>query len=149
MLRLQDIMSTELRTIDGDEPAERAYEAMREWGVHHLLVVDGSHLLGVVTHRDLGGAKGRGTRENKLVGDLMVGKAICADARMTVREAARRMRHRSIGCLPVVRDEKLVGIITVSDLLDVIGRGVAKPIVRSERMPLSRRAPRTKSIHAT
>lgn len=146
MIRLQDIMSTELFTIEYDEPAERAYESLRQRNVHHLLVVDGKRLLGVITHRDLGGAKGRSLREGKLVTDLMESKAICADARMTIREAARKMRHRAIGCLPVTRDDKLVGIITVSDLLDLIGRGVEKVQVRSERVPLSRRAPRTKIL---
>lgn len=146
MLRLQDIMSTKLFTIAYDEPADRAYESMRQWGVHHLLVVDGERLLGVITHRDLGGAKGKNARDGKRVADLMEAKALCADVRMTVREAARRMRHRAIGCLPVTRNDKLVGIITVSDLLELIGRGVEKPVVRSERVPLSRRAPRTKFV---
>jgi acetoin utilization protein AcuB len=143
MLRLQDIMSTDLRTLDSMEPAERAYQCMREWKVHHILIVDGKELLGIVTHRDLGGGKGASVRKDKRVRDLMTDAPICGDARMTVREAARKMRHRYIGALPVLRDGKLVGILTVSDLLDLIGRGVTKPIVRSERRPLSRRAPKT------
>jgi CBS domain-containing protein len=37
------------------------------------------------------------------------------------------MRGRSIGCVPVVDRDRLVGIVTVSDLLEVLGRGIERP----------------------
>jgi predicted transcriptional regulator len=43
------------------------------------------------------------------------------------------MRGRGIGCLPVFDQDKLVGILTVTDLLDLIGRGLVRDAPRSER----------------
>jgi acetoin utilization protein AcuB len=40
----------------------------------------------------------------------------------TVREAANLLRGRHIGCLPIVEDGRLVGIVTVADLLDLLAR---------------------------
>ena len=140
MLRLQDIMSTDLKSIGPNEPAERAFTCMKQWSVHHLLVIEKGVVLGVITDHDLGGRAGSTMRRDRVVEDLMIAKPLCADASMTVRQAAKRMRHRSIGCLPVTRSGKVVGIITVSDLLDVIGRGVETHVVRAERKPLTRKS---------
>ncbi len=65
---------------------------------------------------------------------------VTADA--TIRQAANLMRGRGIGCLAIVADDKPVGIVTITDLLELIGRGVERPIERSKRWTLSRRGAR-------
>jgi predicted transcriptional regulator len=57
---------------------------------------------------------------------------------MTVRQAATLMRGWSIGCLPVVDGQGLVGIVTVSDLLGLIARGEARVPVRNGGKPPKR-----------
>jgi CBS domain-containing protein len=52
---------------------------------------------------------------------------------MTVRQAANRMWGRTEGAIPVLDGQKLVGIVTVSDLLDVLGRGVDRPATKQRR----------------
>ena len=52
---------------------------------------------------------------------------VTADRTDTVRVVANRMRGRSIGCVPVVDRERLIGIVTVSDLLEALGRGIDRP----------------------
>ena len=66
--------------------------------------------------------------------------SVTADA--TIRQAANLMRGRGIGCLAVVADEKPVGIVTITDLLELIGRGVERPIERSTRWTLRARGAR-------
>jgi acetoin utilization protein AcuB len=76
----------------------------------------------------------------------MSAPVISAAARMTVRKAANLLRGRTIGCLPVVEEGKLVGIVTISDLLERIGRGSERPIERGRRWILKGRGPRRKSV---
>jgi acetoin utilization protein AcuB len=64
---------------------------------------------------------------------------------MTLRQAANRMRGRSIGCLPVVEGDDLVGIVTTTDLLELLGRGLTRVPVKGRGRPtLATRGPRHK-----
>jgi len=54
----------------------------------------------------------------------------------------RTWRDRAIGSLPVVDKGRLVGIVTISDLLSQVGRGAEKPVVRGTRWTLRDRGPR-------
>jgi CBS domain-containing protein len=58
-----------------------------------------------------------------------------------VRKAANLMRGRSIGCLVVSVAERAVGIITVADLLELIGRGTERPVAATTRWTLKHRTP--------
>jgi CBS domain-containing protein len=49
------------------------------------------------------------------------------------------MRGRTIGSLPVVEKGRLAGIVTVTDLLDLIGRGVERPVEKGKRWTLKHR----------
>jgi CBS domain-containing protein len=138
-MRLQDIMSSSVRTVSPDEPAGAAFERMRQERIHHLVVMRGKQVVGVVSERDLGSVHGEEFRRNHTVGDFISTPAISAPPSMTVREAANLMRGQSIGSLPVTENGKLVGIVTISDLLEVIGRGVEKPIQNRTRWTLRHR----------
>jgi acetoin utilization protein AcuB len=113
---------------------------MRSAKIRHLVVVRGRKVLGVLSDRDLG----LGTRES--VVDVMTEHAISASPDMTIRKAANLLRGRSVGCLPVMEDGKLVGIVTTTDLLERIGRGAERPISRGKRWTLKGRGPRRKSV---
>ena len=52
----------------------------------------------------------------------------------TVRQAANLMRGRGIGCLAVVDDDKPIGIGTITDVLELIGRGVERPVEQGKRL---------------
>ena len=73
-------------------------------------------------------------------------QVVTAPADATIRQAANLMRGRGIGCLAVVADEKPVGIVTITDLLELIGRGVERPIERSTRWTLHRAAARATRV---
>jgi acetoin utilization protein AcuB len=67
---------------------------------------------------------------------------VTASPQMTVRQAANLMRGRGIGCLAVIEGARPVGILTTTDLLELIGRGADRPIERSTRWTLRRRGAR-------
>ncbi|HVO50341.1 MAG TPA: CBS domain-containing protein [Thermoanaerobaculia bacterium] len=145
-MRVQDVMTQDVRTISAADTAEAAYATMKALNVHHLVVHDGdASLVGVVSMHDLGAPAQDGFRRTHRVADVMSTQVVTAEPDMTIRQAANLMRGRSIGCLPVVqrgRTSRLVGILTRFDLLGVIGQGVDGP-VHPDRRALKARAPRT------
>jgi len=56
-----------------------------------------------------------------------------------VREAANLMRGHGVSCLPVFNGRRLKGIVTVVDLLELIGRGTERPVRTVERLVLKDR----------
>jgi acetoin utilization protein AcuB len=136
MLRVGDIMSTAVETVQAGESAEKAHGRMREQDVHHLVVVDDVRVVGVISERDLGGRGGASLRRDRAVDDLMTSRVVTAKPDSTLREAAKLLRGRTIGCLPVLDGHKLVGIITLSDVLDTIIRGVERPTPTGRRRSL-------------
>jgi acetoin utilization protein AcuB len=112
---------------------------MRQAHVRHLVVVANQKVIGVLSDRDVPRNGGDGT-----VAEVMTKAVVTADPEETVRGVANRMRGRTIGCLPVVSGKKLVGIVTASDLLTLLGRGHDRPS-RAERHALNHRVPHRKS----
>jgi CBS domain-containing protein len=136
-MRLQDIMSTDVLTVAPGEAAGTAWERLWRARIHHLVVMNGRRVVGLLSDRDLGGARGQRMRDGRSVADLMTHSVVVAGPRTTVRQAANLMRGRSIGSLPVLDGGRLRGIVTIADLLGHIGHGGAK-----SRWTLARRGPR-------
>lgn len=134
MIRLQDIMNTDVKTIAPGAAAEQAWGLMQQFDIHHLVVVDGRDVVGVISARDLGGNRGASVRKNQIVSDLMVQKPVTAKPDDTLRQAANKLRGNGIGCLPVVADGKVKGIVTITDCLDLIGHGSSG---KDNRRPLT------------
>ena len=146
-MRVQDVMTRHVETIDGQESAQAAFRSMKLKHIRHLVVKSDSELVGVLSQRDLGVPDQDDFRERHRVADLMTTPVVTAGPEMPVRQAANLMRGRSIGCLPVVEEGKrtrLVGIVTVSDLLELLGRGIDRP-AQGRRVTLKARAPREDS----
>ena len=130
---VRDIMRSPAVAISADTTLQDAYRTMQEQGIRHLPVLEGEKLVGVVTDRDLRLATSAlapspfppGSR----VSAVMSAAPLTADASDPVEDAARTMRERKIGCLPVLDDGRLIGIVTGLDLLDALiahdGRGQA------------------------
>jgi CBS domain-containing protein len=140
-LRVSDIMSRPVRTIGANEPATAAWEAMRLHRIRHLVVADRDGcVVGVISASDLGGRKGDLLRSRRRVADLMTENVVAAQPETTVREAANLMRGHGVNCLPVfdARDH-LKGIVTVVDLLELLGRGAERPTVPATRAILKDR----------
>lgn len=123
-MRVQDVMTEDVKSIAPGAAAEDAWQLMRLHGIHHLVVAEGARAVGVLSDRDAGGRRGTAGRRHGAVADLMTAPAVMVEPTATVRRAANMMRGRSIGCLVVAKAGRPVGIVTVSDLLELVGRGV-------------------------
>ena len=119
-MRLENIMKTDIVTTFATESAEGAFKLMQMKRCHHLIVVGDEGVVGIVSERDLGGPHGEELRRGKTVADLMAQDIVTADVSTSLHEAADLMRGNSIGCLPIMEDGKLRGIITVTDLLKIL-----------------------------
>ena len=140
-MRVQDIMTEGIKTIRPEDSADVAWNLMRQHGIHHLVVRNGRDLVGLLSARDLGGPRGAAVRRGQSVAQLMTPEVMSVIPTTTVRQAANLMRGRSIGSLIVGSKQRPVGIITVSDLLDALGRGDENSAVPTRRR-VSTTAPR-------
>ncbi len=121
-------------TVAPDASFYEAENLIRSRGIRHLPVVDKQKkLLGLVTDRDIreagpSDASSLSIREmHYLLGKLQVSgfmtptdKLITVKPDTIVERAAQLMYEHKIGCLPVVEDKKLIGIITETDMLELL-----------------------------
>lgn len=111
-------MATELVTISKEASIQEALAVMKRHSIRHLPVVNAeSALLGWVTDADLRGVLIASMLEELTLEDVMVRKPYTAYPDMPLDEAAQIILEKRIGGMPVVDDERLVGIITVADIL--------------------------------
>jgi CBS domain-containing protein len=124
-------MSKAVETVKPAVHASEAKTRMRQKKIHHLVVTEGSKLAGVVSDRDLGGPRLPRVLGKWTVADLMTSPVVTVTTRTPVRRAAALMRGRSVGSLVVTSvNGKVAGIVTVSDLLELLAR---KPERQSNR----------------
>jgi acetoin utilization protein AcuB len=116
-MRIGRLMSREVETARPDEPAEVAWRRLHTSRINHLVVLRNGRVVGVISSKDLSRA-GAGLRHKRTVEELMTPGAVGASPTTSVQRAAELMQDRSIGCLPVLDNGTLVGMITVEDLQD-------------------------------
>ena len=127
-MKVRDIMVTELVTLQVAEQLSLASDIMNLARIRHLPIVEGERLVGIISQRDLFraslasvmGYDYAATRDHlKTVSikEAMVSEVITIEPETGIQEAGRVMLDKKIGCLPVVEDHRLVGIVTETDLL--------------------------------
>jgi acetoin utilization protein AcuB len=136
-MRLQDIMSSPVETIGPGAKVAEARSTMKRQGIHHMVVTSGRRIRGIVSTGDL-------TRvsSDEPVERVMSAPVVTASPSTTVRQAANILRGRPVGCLPVVEADRLVGMVTISDLLELLGKGAERPIERTTAWTLRGRGAR-------
>ena len=98
---------------------QEAIELMKEHSIRHLPVVDGEErLVGWVSDTDLRGVFIASMIEELTVGDVMIADPITVSSTDVLEQAALLITKHKIGGMPVLEDGKLVGIITVVDILE-------------------------------
>lgn len=147
-MRVNDIMSAHVKTVPITASADAAWAMMRGDRIHHLVVMDRKKVAGVFSARDAGGANGAPIRDGHQVGELMSRHVVTAEKNTPLKRVANLMRGHTIGSVVVVDKGKPVGIVTTSDLLELLGRGAIRPTPSSKRAPLNYRAPHTKRHRA-
>lgn len=133
---VQDIMQQPVITTTADAPLIDAYRAMEKQDIRHLPVMDRGRLAGIITDRDIRYAtrplQDDPSYARTAIAEIMTEDPITAGPLDPIEEAARLMRGEKIGCLPVLDGRELVGIVTVTNLLDAVIRltGLEKPGAR-------------------
>ncbi|MGQ9693583.1 MAG: CBS and ACT domain-containing protein [Thermodesulfobacteriota bacterium] len=110
-------MARKLVTITRQTSIHRAIEIMRKNSIRHLPVVEGDNLVGFVTEGDLRQASLLSMVDQVSIEDIMIKNPITISPEANLEEAARLIYKHKIGGLPVVEGKKLVGIITILDIL--------------------------------
>ncbi len=135
ILLVKDVMSHAVHTVKRNDQLAIADALMKQERVRHLPVIDeDGDVCAVVSQRDLfrGAllrALGYGSRaEDAVLKQVAVKEAMSAELQTTapdtpVADAARLMIERKIGCLPVIENGKLVGIVTETDFVRLIAEG--------------------------
>ena len=141
-MRIQDLMSTRVTSIAPDAEVSVAREKLRLEGINHLVVVNGKRVVGVVTRGDILQAP-----DDTLISQVMSHPAVTTSPEVTMRRAAGVMRGRGVGCLPVVEEGRLVGIVTTSDLLTALAKGEIHAAPPRERVILRKRGARKQPAH--
>ena len=130
MLTVRDLMSTNPDTVRPDTPLRAVIQTMKLAGGRQLPVVDEhGHLVGIVTDRDVRLAMNspmdlpeRGQEADLVVSETtascMTPDPITVSSDTPAYRAAEVLSTYKFGALPVVDDDELVGIITVTDFLD-------------------------------
>jgi len=117
---IERIMTTPARTIGPDSTLEDAARLMARENLHHLPVVEGGRLAGMVSASDL---IGRDTPDagRKRVGDVMQREPVALSRTSTLQDAAVLLSSGSYHSLPVVDPEgQVVGMVTSTDLITVL-----------------------------
>lgn len=119
-LSVRDVMSTDLVTVSPAESARRAWETMRDRRIRHLPVLEGERLVGILSDRDLRAVLLSPGLSGATVSELMSEPPTTIRPEAPVEDAASLLVVKKIGCLPVVENDRLIGIVTETDLLAVL-----------------------------
>ncbi len=111
-------MTTRLATLPAStDLADATAHAADVHGRHFPVVADG-RLVGILSDRDLRAAHGEGRRDDTPVADLMSTDVVTLGPDAPLSEAARLMAEGKLGALPVVEGERLLGILTLTDVVE-------------------------------
>jgi len=119
VVTIAEIMSRGLLTVEPGISLEEAARQMDERHVGAALVLEGDALRGIVTERDVLRAVAAGPIEGVFVADWMTPHPETIDASETTRLAASLMIHGGFRHLPVLEGERVVGIVSIRDLMRV------------------------------
>jgi CBS domain-containing protein len=123
--RIRAILEEKGSEVYAISPKATVYEAiamMADKGVGALLVMEGEKLAGIVSERDYTRKvilKGRSSRE-ALVEEIMTREVVTASPEITVAEGMRLMTDHRIRHLPLVSEGRVVGVVSIGDLVKAI-----------------------------
>lgn len=117
---VEQFMSKDLFTVRPEDVLDLAANLMNWKHVRHVPVEDDAgNLVGIISHRDLLKIFAEKPEEEIIVRDVMKTNLLTIAPETSSLEALSLMRENDIGCLPVVKNEKLVGLITAHDFLTI------------------------------
>ena len=112
-------MATDLLTVEPDERLAEAARRMAQRGVGAVLVLEGERLAGILTERDLLKAVAKGFTDEARVSEWMTRQPETVEPDETTDQAASLMIHGGFRHLPVVEGGRVIGILSIRDLMRV------------------------------
>jgi acetoin utilization protein AcuB len=134
-LRVGDVMTASPVTLGPEDSLMRAVEVMRGKGIRRLPIVIGETLVGLLAQGDLNRAQPSAlsdsqeefvrVMEETTVSRIMIQNPVTVEEETPLLEAVHTLHNTKYGGLPVVRDGRLVGIITDTDIMGCLGELLA------------------------
>lgn len=130
---VRDLMETEVVTLNAGDTLDLADDIMRLGRIRHMPITSNGELVGILSQRDLFRAaissalQLRPAAEREWLAKIPVHEVMTTNvftiaAEATVHEAVKLMLDKRIGCLPVVEDGALVGLLSESDCMRYLAR---------------------------
>lgn len=129
MLSVAEIMTNNPHTLGPDDSLAQARQLMSEHHIRHVPIVSGTSLVGVVSQRDVLAAGDSSvlnesgadpaTERHVALSSIMTTPVQTVDVSASLRGTAMQLLQQRMGCLPVMENEELVGIITDSDFVAI------------------------------
>jgi CBS domain-containing protein len=127
-MKVKDIMAKDVATLRVEDELSLAEDIMHLGRIRHLPVMDGKRLVGIISERDLFKASlaslidydrqlKRDYLKTVVIREVMKTTLITIHPDATVKDAGQLMLKHKIGCLPVVKGEQMVGLLTETDVL--------------------------------
>jgi CBS domain-containing protein len=121
-MQIKNLMSEEIITIDKDQNLSDALKLLRKHNVSRLPVTNNKELVGIISERDiankLGSSKYESMPASRLhISSVMVKDVFTVPQTMQLDEVASLMLEKGIGSVPVMDDEKMVGIVSKADFV--------------------------------
>jgi len=122
MKTVQQLLQVKGGTVVSVTPDTNVYDALKvmsEREIGAVLVLENARLVGIMSERDYArkvALKGRSSQET-LVREIMTKQLVCVDPRHTVPECMALMTQRRVRHLPVLEADKLIGILSIGDLV--------------------------------
>lgn len=115
-MNIRDVMTSNPRTVSPNDTIQNAARIMRDEDTGAVPVVENGRPVGIVTDRDIVVRAVADGELNRPVRDIVSGDIVTARPDMSTKEAAQLMSEHQIRRLPVVENERLVGIVSIGDL---------------------------------
>ncbi len=116
-MKIRDVMTPNPRTVSPDDTIQAAARIMQAEDTGAVPVVTNGQVLAVVTDRDIVvRVVAEGAPISGPVGSIASPNVICATPEMSTREASELMSEHQVRRLPVVENDRLVGIVSIGDL---------------------------------
>jgi CBS domain-containing protein len=117
-MKVKDIMTKDVACVGSEDTVEQAAQLMKQYHVGSIPVCRQKQVVGIVTDRDITlrvTAQKQSTADRK-VSEVMSSNPVLGNPEMDVREAAKLMSRQQIRRLPVIEQNKLVGIVALGDI---------------------------------
>jgi len=148
-MRVEELMTSTVFTVEPHDMIDRVFFLIHYEKVRHLPVIEKGKVVGMVSDRDMYKALGPKSNSNaiesnkdgtelhvipKKVQNIMRRGVVSVSPDTLASDAAATMANHKLGALPVIKDDKLVGILSATDILRVFSKVEHAKELREQRI---------------